>query len=56
MYNGAWPVFVHSALFSGLVIFAIESLFVTAIIWAESRAEREAWEQQKTRKMKAVRK
>ncbi len=39
----------------GLVIFAGESLVVTAIIWAESRAERKAWEKQETRKMKAVR-
>ncbi len=47
--------FLQSAFFSGLLIFAVESLIVTAIMWAESRAERDAWEKQKTRKMKAVR-
>jgi len=51
----AFQTFLHSAFFSGLVIFAGESLVVTAIIWAESRAERKAWEKQETRKMKAVR-
>ena len=51
----AVQTFLHSAFFSGLVIFAGESLVVTAIIWAESRAERKAWEKQETRKMKAVR-
>ena len=56
MYYGAWPIFVHSALFSGLIILLVESLFVALIMFAESRAEREAWEQQETRKMKAVRK
>ena len=51
----AIATFLHSAFFSGLVIFAIESLVVGLIMWAESRAERDAWEQQETRKMKAVR-
>ena len=46
---------LQSALWSGLVILGVESLFVGIIIWAESRAEREAWEKQETRKMKAVR-
>jgi len=48
--------FLQSAFFSGLVIFAVESLVVGLIMFAESRAKREAWEQQKTRKLKAVRK
>ncbi len=47
----AITTFLHSAFFSGLVIFAVESLIVTAIMWAE----RDAWEKQETRKMKAVR-
>jgi len=47
--------FLQSAFFSGLVIFVVESLVVGLIIWAESRAERDAWEKQETRKMKAVR-
>ena len=48
--------FLHSAFFSGLVIFAIESLVVGLIMWAEARAEHDAWEKRETRKMKAVRK
>ena len=48
--------FLQSALWSGFIILLIESLFVGLIMYAESRAEREAWEKQETRKMKAVRK
>ncbi len=47
--------FLHSALWSGLIILLVEALLVTAIMWAESKAECEAWEKQETRKMKAVR-
>ncbi len=47
--------FLHSALWSGLIILLVESLFVGIIMLAESRAQRDAWEQQETRKMKAVR-
>jgi hypothetical protein len=47
--------FLHSALWSGLIILLIEALFVAALIWAESRAACDTWEQQETRKMKAVR-
>ncbi len=48
--------FLHSALWSGLTTFSGGMLFVSWLMWAEGKAEREAWEQQKTRKMKAVRK
>lgn len=47
--------FLHSALWSGLTVFVPCMLFVIALMWAESRAERDAWERQETRKMKAVR-
>lgn len=46
--------FFQSALWSGLLIFAIESLVVGLIIYAEHRAD--APERAETRKMKAVRK
>ncbi len=48
--------FVHNTFVSFLLVFVGESLVVGLIMWAEARAEREAWEQQETRKMKAVRK
>ena len=51
----AITTFLQSALWSGLIILLAESLFVGIIMWAESRAEREAWEKQETRKLKAVR-
>ncbi len=47
--------FVHNTFVSFLLVFVGESIFVAALMWAESRAEREAWEKQETRKMKAVR-
>jgi hypothetical protein len=47
--------FLHSMLYSGLLTFGGGMLFVSWLMWAESRAEREAWEKQETRKMKAVR-
>ncbi len=52
----AFMAFVHNTFVSFLLVLAGESLFVGLIMWAEHRAEREAWEQQKTRKLKAVRK
>ncbi len=48
--------FVHNTFVSFLLVFVGESIFVGLIMWAESRAERDAWEQQETRKMKVVRK
>ncbi len=51
----AITTFLQSALWSGLIILLIESLFVVLIMYAESKAERDAWEKQETRKMKAVR-
>ena len=48
--------FVHNTFVSFLLVFVGESLFVGLIMWAEARAKRDVWEQQETRKMKAVRK
>jgi len=47
--------FLHNTFFSGLLVFVGGMLFVSLLMWAEYRAERAAWEQQKTRKLKAVR-
>jgi hypothetical protein len=55
MYYGAWDVFIHSAFFGGLTTIVLGLLFVGLIMYAEYRAECDAWEQQKTRKLKAVR-
>lgn len=51
-----WGTFLHTALFSGLTMLVGGLLFVACIMWAEYKAERDAWEQQETRKLKAVRK
>jgi len=48
--------FVHNTFVSFLLVFVGESLVVGLIMWAEHKAERDTWEQQKTRKLKAVRK
>jgi len=47
--------FLHNTFFSGLIIFVLGLLFVSLLMWAEHKAERDAWEQQKTRKLKVVR-
>jgi len=47
--------FLQSVFFSGLLVFVGGMLFVGLIMYAEYKAERDAWEQQKTRKLKAVR-
>ena len=51
----AITTFLQSALWSGLIILLVESLFVVLIMFAEHKAERDVWEKQETKKMKAVR-